>query len=98
MEKHTCKDCQHFLQHYILDDQNCSAINCGHCVFPQIKHRKPYTTACKHLVLKDHPPSLPNRMEVIRFLTTDILQEIMNLPLPPEIAELAENRHTKQQK
>ena len=43
----TCGNCIHFLQHYIKDDDGSFGItNCGHCVTPRIKDRKPDSKAC----------------------------------------------------
>lgn len=41
MEENICRQCRHFRQHYVLDDQTCTAICCGHCVFPRLKNRRP---------------------------------------------------------
>ena len=42
----TCANCKHYVQHYV---QHCMSIdsaymmpcNCGHCVYPRVKSRKP---------------------------------------------------------
>ena len=41
-----CSRCKHYIQHYGLNKrhQACEAINCGHCMYPRIKHRKPLDT------------------------------------------------------
>ena len=85
MNKPTCKQCIHFYQHYILDEQRCTSVNCGHCNYPRLKSRTPTTPACKHFALREIPPSLPSRTEIIDFLTKDMLQHICSLPLPPEV-------------
>lgn len=84
MTKQTCKTCQHFHQHYHIDAQSYSTVHCGHCVRPRMKHRKPDQTACEFYVPRNTPPSLPDRQGVIHFLSTDLLDYIMHLPLPPE--------------
>ena len=49
MKEPTCADCAHFRQHYIHFDANrYSAVPCGHCVHPRLKHRRPDTLACVH--------------------------------------------------
>jgi len=83
MEATKCRTCQHFRQHYILDNQSCRAINCPHCTKSHLKHRRPGQTACPHYTPCPNS-ALPNRREVIRFLTTDFLQYILQLELPPE--------------
>ena len=83
MENAKCGSCAHFRQHYILDKQSCRAINCGHCSQPRLKHRRPEQAACLHYApCTDN--ALPNRREVIHYLTTDFLQYILQLELPPE--------------
>lgn len=40
-----CSNCKHFHQHYGCGDGRiCYPLNCGHCHYPRIKHRKPYQT------------------------------------------------------
>ena len=80
----TCKTCQYFHQHYSVDEQSYTAIHCGHCVRPRMKHRKPNQNACEYYTPRNTPLSLPDRQGVIHFLSTDFLNYIMNLPLPPE--------------
>ena len=78
-----CKSCRHFRQHYILDEQSCRSVNCGHCTQPRLKHRRPRQPACAFYAPCD-PQALPDRREVIHYLTTDFLQHILQLELPPE--------------
>ena len=84
METQICKNCTHFRQHYTVDAEHYSALNCGHCTWPRIKHRKPDSKACEHFVLQTEPPLLPNRRSVVHFLHTRFLEYIMEMPLPPE--------------
>lgn len=82
----TCKECEHFRQHYVLDAQRGTPVNCGHCVYPGIKHRRPDTSACRYFV-QCTGKDLPNRDEVVSFLTTDFLKEILKMGLPPELGD-----------
>ena len=88
MSEMHCKDCIHFRQHYILDNQSCTAVNCGHCIHPQVKHRKPDTPACTHFICREAPAELPNRHASIHYLTTEVLEYILSLELPPEVTPL----------
>ena len=72
----------HYRQHYILDEQCCTPINCGHCTYPRLKHREPNTHACSYFELRTTPTALPDRNSVIHFLTTELLQHILSLELP----------------
>ena len=48
MEKNTCEFCRFFYQHYIRLEEKYAQTNCGHCVYPRIKHRKMMTPACAY--------------------------------------------------
>ena len=85
MNSPSCEECTHFHQHYVLDKQRCSPIDCGHCSYPRLKHRNAHTKACIHYIQREEPVELPVRAEVINFLTTEILEHILSLELPPEI-------------
>ena len=84
MNTSVCKNCIHYIRHYIVDKKHYAAINCGHCVYPMLKTRKPNTAACKNFVLREEPLSLPDRNETLHFLTKEVLEYIMSLELPPE--------------
>ena len=80
MEKNTCGRCAHFRRHYILDEQVCTAVCCGHCVFPRLKNRRPDSPACGHFV--EGEEGLPEQKH---FLTMELIRWIRSLELPPEI-------------
>ena len=84
MNNFVCKNCIHYRQHYIMDEQSCTAVDCGHCVYPRTKHRQPKHPACDHYVHRPVPPALPSREQVVHYLTTELLQYILSLDLPPE--------------
>ena len=83
-EKPICSYCIHFYQHYILDSQRCTTVNCGHCTYPWIKACKPHSPACEHFE-ECAERDLPDREQVISFLTTEFPEAILKKPLPPEI-------------
>ena len=80
-----CKHCTHFHQHYVIDSQCCTPINCGHCTYPRLKRRTPATPACVHFSQREGAEDLPDRREIINFLTKDMLEHILSLPLPPVV-------------
>ena len=88
MEERICKQCKHFRQHFVLDSQVCVAINCGHCVYPQIKHRQAKRKACEYFAEREVPLNYPDRAEVLHFLTTELLRYVLTLELPPEIVDM----------
>ena len=59
MSELTCKDCQHFRQHYRPSGNTYTPIGCGHCVYPRLKHRHPDTEACFRFVPAVSPESAP---------------------------------------
>ena len=85
MNNSTCKNCAHYRQHYIIDEQSCTTVDCGHCIYPRIKHRQPRHPACGHYVCRTIPPALPSRERVVHYLTTELPQYILSLDLPPEL-------------
>ena len=85
MDSMCCKVCVYFRQHYILNEQRGTTVNCGHCIYPRIKHRSPESPACGHFEKREDPLSLPDQERVIDYLTTDVLRYILDLKLPPEI-------------
>ena len=47
MEPLLCANCRHFRQHYIrMGPKRYVEANCGHCVHPKLKERKPKAPAC----------------------------------------------------
>lgn len=82
MEQYLCKDCSHFRQHYILDANSCTAIDCGHCVYPRLKHRHARAPACANFSLRAAPPPLPATRH---FLSAEVLRWLRSLDLPPEV-------------
>ena len=82
MKNDCCGQCMHFHRHYVLDEQSCTAVCCGHCVFPRLKSRKPDTPACVHFEKGER--ELPVSRH---FLTLEILRWIQSLEFPPEILE-----------
>ena len=37
-----CKDCEHYIQHYGLDNRRFFKVYCGHCAFGKAKNKDPY--------------------------------------------------------
>ena len=87
MDKHICRECQHYRQHYLLDYDAAMPVNCGHCIFPRLKKRKPQASACQYFLSCANTVDLPDRDGTIQFLSTECLQRILKLPLPPTIRE-----------
>lgn len=82
MNDQSCKDCRFFLQHYILDEQSCTAINCGHCTHRRLKHRQPDTPGRSHFLPRGTPPPMPATKH---FLSLELLRWVQSLDFPPEV-------------
>lgn len=85
MEEKICKTCAYYRQHYILHKDRATAVNCGHCVAVRLKNRRPDDIACERYEACDHSTDLPDRQEVIDFLSTEFLQWVQAMALPLEV-------------
>lgn len=43
-----CKNCVHFIMHYVRFRDKYMSIDFGHCVFPRVKSRDAMAKACVH--------------------------------------------------
>jgi len=52
--ENVCANCKHYHQHYSSGPALPSPywVNCGHCVFPRLKHRKPNCKGCEHFEVR----------------------------------------------
>ena len=87
MNKETCCSCEHFRQHYGLDDSRLYRLSCGHCTRAVGKRKRPEDKAC--------PKYAPGRDVTHSFvaqgyLTKVLLHYVLSLPLLPEIGEAPE--------
>ncbi len=48
-----CCTCAHYYQHYRKGKKGYFEVNCGHCVFPRLKGRRP-DQSCEHWEEKPH--------------------------------------------
>ena len=87
MENLTCRQCEHFHIHYILDKHRATPLDCGHCSYPRLKKRRPSEAACIHYSENLMSKDLPDRTGVLDFLTVEMLEYIMGLALPPEVED-----------
>lgn len=47
-----CRNCRHFRQHYIQLGRRYVTTNCGHCVYPRLKSRRP-DDSCARWALRE---------------------------------------------
>lgn len=48
MDNQMCRDCTHYVQHFVLYRGNYITAWCGHCIHPRLKHRRPDHKACRY--------------------------------------------------
>ena len=84
MENQTCRNCEHFRQHYGLDGERIFRLHCGHCVLPRMKNNKPDQIACEKFVQKEN-----KEKDIVskEYLSKSLLDWIRQLELLPEIQE-----------
>ena len=89
MSEKICKYCKHFHQHYGLKDGVFSQVHCGHCVFPQVKHRRPSGKICAHFT-----PGLPDEeiYATKKFLTKEMIRRLFELEFFPLAKDVTESR------
>lgn len=87
MNENTCQNCAHYYQHYAFNKRKIIKVNCGHCVIPRLRNRRPYTAACEHFVAG--PPD-QDAFATKEYLSKELLQYLLNLPLLPEIEDISQ--------
>ena len=85
MNNETCKTCAHFRQHYILTEGRIMRVFCGHCIFPKVKHKRPFSKACEHYI---YGPPDEDSFADKKYLTKELLKCLLNMELLPEIGEV----------
>ena len=81
-----CKNCQHYLRHYTLDNRKIFRVYCGHCTFPRARHKRQDAKACENFV----PGTAQEDAFVSKeYLSKELLQYLLNLELLPKIEDKA---------
>lgn len=84
MDEKQCKNCQHYLQHFALNNRRIFRVNCGHCTFTRPKRKQPDAKACENFI----PGSVPEDAFASKeYLSKQLLQYVLSLDLLPEIEE-----------
>jgi hypothetical protein len=88
MAEKQCKDCAHYLQHYILRDARLVRIYCGHCVNSRARRKAPDAKACEDFLQgTEDTQAAANR----QYLSKKLLDYILQLELLPDIIENVPN-------
>ena len=89
MDKKTCQNCIHYIQHYVLQEGKLIRIFCGHCTCnKRLKTKRPDAAACEH-----HAPTSPDEEAFAdkKYLTKKLLQYMLDMELLPPIEECAKS-------
>lgn len=84
MQEKTCRECEHYLQHYALGKRKLFSLYCGHCVFPKVRRRMPGAKVCEHFVSGEKDEALFVSKE---YLSRELLKYVLSLELLPEIED-----------
>lgn len=84
MNDSECRDCQHYIQHYGIDEKQIFALFCGHCTYMRAKHKRPNTRACEHFT-----PAAPVEDSFVskEYLSKALLEYMLRLDLFPKIQD-----------
>lgn len=88
MEKNTCGGCAYYYQHYAFNKRKIFRVNCGHCVMPKTRTRRPYTVACDNFI--PAPPD-EDAFATKEYLSKELLQYVLNLQMLPKIEDAPPN-------
>ncbi len=79
-----CQNCKYYLQHYTFDKRKIFRVQCGHCIFPRPRTKRPYTKACENYT----PGTVPEDAFASKeYLSKELLQYMLSLELLPEIED-----------
>ena len=84
MSIETCSQCQHYIQHYGVQNGAIYRLNCGHCRDFHKKRKLPDTKACEHFVFG---PGGENSFVRKEYLSKALLLRVLNMELLPEILD-----------
>lgn len=82
MDKNTCGNCVHYLQHYTLNKEKIFRVCCGHCTYLRAKRKRPYAKACEN-----YSKAESNEQAFVskEYLSKVLLEYVLNLELLPKI-------------
>lgn len=83
MSQEKCSACRYFLQHYGLRGKHLFRLCCGHCTFSKFKQKRPCAKACENFA----PGNDLDAFVTKEYLSKELLQYVLHLPLLPEIEE-----------
>ena len=85
----TCKTCVHFHQHYSLKDGKITRVFCGHCIFPKVRTKYPYTKACENY---SYAPPDEETFADKKYLTKEMIRHLFEMEFLPSIEDTLDGR------
>ena len=85
----TCKTCKYFRQHYILTEGRIMRVFCGHCIFPKVKSKRPYSNACENYIYA--PPDEDSFVDR-KYLTKEMIRCLFEMECLPTIEDASDSR------
>ena len=84
MNERQCKECQHFMQHYVFNKRKIFRVYCGHCTFAGARRKLPDASVCENFV---PGPDDTDAFVTKEYLSKELLQYVLSLELVPGIEE-----------
>ena len=87
MEKTTCKECEFFVQHYILLESKLHWVNCGHCTKKRIHNRKAEIRAPDNKVCPEYvfAGTVESKFVTKEYLSKELLKRVLEMDLLPQM-------------
>lgn len=89
MSDKTCKSCKYFHQHYILTEGRIVRVFCGHCIFPKVKSKRPYSKACENYI---YAPPDEDSFADKKYLTKEIIRCLFKMECLPPIEDVSDGQ------
>ena len=87
MTNETCQTCEHFHQHYSLKDGKITRVFCGHCIFPKVKNKSPFTKACENYI---YAPPDEDAFADRKYLTKEMIRHLFEMEVLPSIEDVSD--------
>ena len=82
MNNETCATCAHFHRHYSLKDGKITRVFCGHCTFPKVKRKYPFTKAYENYI---YAPPDEDAFADNKYLTKEMVKHLFGMEFLPPI-------------
>ena len=84
MNEPTCKNCQHYIQHYSAKGGKFTEVYCGHCTRFHLKRKRPDVKTCEHFLPSPVDVDTPVTKD---YLTKKTLEHFLSLGLLSDLLD-----------